>query len=164
MMNRILKNSFLMFAMAIMTIAFFQPLWAAGTSPKPKESKSSGPAAAAKEQDFYMQGMAAAKAEDYDKAYDYFMRAHGQDSENPDILNMLAYSQRKRGNLEEAFQYYESALKLRPRFPQAREYLGEAHIQAALEQIKILQSYGSEADHELEDLIKAFREAAQNLP
>ena len=162
--NRIFRNIFLLFATALLTVVFSQSLKAAGTSPKPTTSKSSAQGQEAKTQGFYKQGMAAAKAEDYDTAYDYFMRDYRQDAENPDILNMLAYSQRKRGNLDEAFKYYESALKLRPQFPQAREYLGEAHIQAALEQIKVLQSYGSEADHELEDLVEAFRAAAEKLP
>ena len=164
MVNRILGNSFLLFAAVLMTAVITQPGRAAGTSPKPATSKSSAQVTATKSQELYQKGMTAAKAEDYDKAYEYFKSAHKQDPDNPDILNMLAYSQRKRGNLDEAFKYYESALKLRPQFPQAREYLGEAHIQAALEQIKILQSYGSEADHELEDLVEAFREAAEKLP
>ena len=50
---------------------------------------------------------------------------------------MLAFSERKQGNLDEAFEYYAKALALRPKFPEAREYLAEAHIQAALKELKL---------------------------
>ena len=149
----------------VLIITFLSPLaFAAGTSPEKTSPKKNVQDTATKSQELYQKGMAAAEAENYDNAYDYFKRAHREDAGNPDILNMLAFSQRKRGNLDEAFEYYDKALKLRPRFPEAREYLGEAHIQAALEQIRILQTYGSDADHALEELVEAFRKAAKTLP
>jgi tetratricopeptide (TPR) repeat protein len=82
---------------------------------------------------------------------------------NAAVYNMLAYSQRKQGKLDAAFVNYQRALKLRPRFPEAREYLGEAHIQAALREMAILKSYGPEGKHALDDLIQAFKEAAASL-
>ncbi len=78
----------------------------------------------------------------------------------PDTLNLLAFSLRKQGKLNDAFAYYGRALRLRPKFPEAREYLGEAHLQAALQQIQILKSYGPAGQEALRQLSDAFREAA----
>lgn len=89
-----------------------------------------------------------------------FEKALELKGEDPDILNMLAFTLRKTGELERAFELYERALTARERFPQAREYLGEAHIQAALHQIRILRGYGAEGQEELEVLLDALRRAA----
>ena len=101
-------------------------VWSAGTSSKQRAPKKRVQDTATESERLYQKGMVASVAENYDQAYEYFNRAYQKDAGNPDILNMLAFSQRKRGNLEEAFDYYEKALKLRPRFPQAREYDGPA--------------------------------------
>ena len=82
---------------------------------------------------------------------------------DPDILNMLAYSQRKLGRTDEAIVNYHKALALRARFPEAREYLGEAYLQAALEQLRILKTYGADGEEGREELIEAFKEAAATL-
>jgi Flp pilus assembly protein TadD len=77
-----------------------------------------------------------------------------------DALNLLAYCQRKAGRLDDAFVNYRRALDLRPEFPAAREYLGEAHLAAALRELEILRGYGEPAREELEKLVAALREAA----
>ena len=77
---------------------------------------------------------------------------------------MLAFSQRKLGKFDDAFANYSKALKLRPRFPEAREYLGEAHIQAALREIETLKSYGVDGKEQLGDLVKALKDAAAAQP
>ena len=89
-----------------------------------------------------------------------FEKAHDMEDDDPDILNMLAFTMRKTRDLEEAFELYEEALEKRDRFPQAREYLGEAHIQAALFQIQTLQSYGEDGEEELAALLDALKRAA----
>jgi tetratricopeptide (TPR) repeat protein len=89
-----------------------------------------------------------------------FEKAYEMDDEDPEILNMLAFTMRKTGDLEGAFAFYEQALALRERFPQAREYLGEAHLQAALLQIQILAGYGAEGEAELAALLDALKRAA----
>ena len=68
------------------------------------------------------------------------------------------------GQVDEALGTYGEALKERPRFPQAREYLGEAYLQAALREMEILRSYGPLGAKELRDLEKAFLEAASQIP
>ena len=111
----------------------------------------------------YDQGMVASKSQDYQKALDLFQQALTEDPNNPDILNMLAHTQRLLGNTDEALANYKRALELRPKFPEAREYLGEAYMQAALQQLQTLKSYGGEADENVDDLTKAIKDAAGKL-
>ena len=111
----------------------------------------------------YDQGVRADKAGDDKAALQYFRQALAQDRKNPEIINMLAHSERKLGMLNEAILDYWKALRLRPRFPEAREYLGEAYIQAALAEIATLKSYGEDGEEQREDLIKAFKAAAAGL-
>jgi|TARA_A100001391_G_scaffold205092_1_gene203429 tetratricopeptide (TPR) repeat protein len=51
------------------------------------------------------------------------------DPKNADILNYLAYSQRKSGDLESASQNYERALMIDPEHKGALEYQGELFLQ-----------------------------------
>jgi len=110
--------------------------------------------------ELYQQGLKAAHDKDYSSALKSFVKANDKDANNPDILNMLAFTQRKSGMLRDAFMNYEHALLLRPKFPQAREYLGEAHIQAVLKELETLKSYGPEGQEEYDDLRAALKEAA----
>lgn len=119
-------------------------------------SRSRPPARAQK---FYEQGKASIRQKDFTGALGHFTQANRLKPNDADILNMLAYSHRKLGRLDEAFTYYRRALKLRPRFAEAREYLGEAHIQAAVRQIKTLQGYGKEGQQQAKELIEALKQA-----
>lgn len=98
----------------------------------------------------------------YRKAIKLLQKANRRDPGNPDTLNMLAFSERKLGNLEAAFSYYGRALELRPTFPEAREYLGEAHINAALRQLALLKSYGEEGRQAYANLLEALKRAGAN--
>lgn len=49
--------------------------------------------------------------------------------ENADVLNLLGFSHRKVGKLDEAFTYYHQALEINPRHRGAHEYLGELYLQ-----------------------------------
>lgn len=111
----------------------------------------------------YQQGLRWSEAGQLDKALAAFSQAAKQDRNNPNIHNMLAFTKRQLGDLEGVFASYEKALALKPRFPEAREYLGEAHIQALLQQIELLQSYGAEGEEALVDLIAALRGAAASF-
>jgi len=111
----------------------------------------------------YDQGVEASKNKDFQKALMLFRQALQADNNNPDILNMLAHTQLKLGMIDESLETYKKALQLRPKFAQAREYMGEAYIQAALREIKILKSYGSEGTENLEDLTGALKDAAASL-
>ena len=97
----------------------------------------------------YDQGIAASQANDFQKALPLFEQALRNDPNNPDILNMLAHSQRKIGLIDESLANYKKALELRPNFPEAHEYLGEAYIQAALREVETLKNYGNDGKEEL---------------
>jgi bacterioferritin len=108
---------------------------AASSPPSPK----GGPSGSAESQsgekswrDLYDQGIDLAKAEQYADARKIFEQLELQQPKNPEVLNMLAFTQRKTGDIDEALENYGKALKIKPKFPQAREYLGEAYLQAAL--------------------------------
>lgn len=111
----------------------------------------------------YDQGMNATRSHNYPLALKLFTEALKQDPKNPDVLNMLAHSQRLTGDIDGAILNYWKALELRPHFPEAREYMGEAYIQAAQKQMEILKSYKEEGKEQLEDLTNAFKTAAKDL-
>ena len=110
--------------------------------------------------DLFMSGMSASDRGDFELAVQLFGQANAKRPEDPDTLNMLAHSLRKLGKTDEAIATYQQALQLRPQFPEAREYLGEAYLQAAMEQLQILQSYGGEGEEGREELIEALKSAA----
>ncbi|MDD5108216.1 MAG: tetratricopeptide repeat protein [Candidatus Omnitrophica bacterium] len=146
--------------MIILFLAVAINTYAAGTSssswePKAQENK---PAVS-----LYDQGVQASKDNNFQKALDLFNQALQANPSNSDIFNMLAHVQLKLGMIDESLENYKKALELRPNFPEAREYLGEAYIQAALREIKTLQSYGGEAGENFENLTKAFKDAAAGL-
>jgi tetratricopeptide (TPR) repeat protein len=131
----------------------------AAGSPAPGSEKS------AKERPAeYDEGVELVEKGDFGKARRAFEQANRKSPRDADILNMLAYSQRKSGRLDRAIETYQQALKLRPRFPQAREYLAEAYLQAALRELDTLESYGSEADAERAQVIQTLQAAAADLP
>ena len=111
----------------------------------------------------YARGMELVEKGDYEEARKRFEKAHKKRKKDPEFLNMLAYTERKTGRMEKAFEHYEKALDLRPEFPEAREYLGEAHLQAALLQVEILRGYGSEGKSEYDELVAALKRAAETL-
>jgi tetratricopeptide (TPR) repeat protein len=127
------------------------------------ESPSAGSSASPAVAGDFERGKRAVEDKDYKAASGYFRTALKSQPDNPDVLNMLAFSERKQGNLEVAFNYYAKALTLRPHFPEAREYLAEAHLQAALKEFHTLQQYGAEGKEEAEELAQKFRAAVNDL-
>jgi len=144
-------------ATLMVTVAAGVITFAAGTEYHPP------PAPAPRAADWFAQGKAALKAKDFAKAEKCFTEADRVEQNNPETLNELAFSQRKQGKLDDAFANYAKALKLRPKFLEAREYLGEAHIQAAIREIETLKSYGADGKEELADLVKALKDAAASV-
>ena len=113
--------------------------------------------------ELYEKGQKALKDKKFQNALGLFKEAQQTDPTNPDVLNMLAYTQRKLGNLNDAFTNYRKALTLGPKFPEAREYLGEAHLQAIILEIETLRSYGEDGAEQLADLIQALKQTAANI-
>jgi tetratricopeptide (TPR) repeat protein len=105
----------------------------------------------------YQRGLELAKEQKFEEALARFEQANKKRKKDPEILNMLAFCQRKTGDLEAAFENYAKALEIRPKFPQAREYLAEAHLQAALAQLEILRGYGADGEKERAELVTAMR-------
>ena len=108
----------------------------------------------------YTKGVEYVEAGDFEAARRELERAARKAPRDPDVLNMLAYSQRKSGQLDRAIVTYKKALKVRPRFPQAREYLAEAYLQAALRELDTLEGYGDEGRAERDQVIRALEQAA----
>jgi tetratricopeptide (TPR) repeat protein len=125
----------------------------AAGSPQPADREAALPAE-------YERGLAHVQAGDFEAARKAFDAAQRKAPGNPDVLNMLAYSLRKSGQLDRAIATYHKALRQRPRFPQAREYLAEAYLQAALRELETLEGYGDEARSEREELVRSLESAA----
>jgi len=86
----------------------------------------------------------AIKDKNWDQAVALLTRALGRDDKNAEILNLLGYAERNRGNLDAAFKHYERALALDPKHRGAHEYLGEAYLMTgnlakAEEQLAVLK-------------------------
>ena len=95
---------------------------AAGTS-----SGSSDSASQADRRDLE-RGRQAIEAEDWERAASFLERAARSDTGNADVFNLLAYSYRHLGRLDDAFANYGRALALDPRHLGAHEYIGEAYL------------------------------------
>jgi len=151
-------------ALLVAAAGFAVRAYALGTGPSsnwPGEEKAAAPGAA---MSLYDQGVAADKAGDNKAALGFFQKALKKDKNNPEILNMLAHTERKLGLLAESMDDYWKALKIKPHFPEAREYMGETYIEAAVKEIKTLKSYGKEGDEGRRALTKALKDAAAELP
>ncbi|HMB70783.1 MAG TPA: tetratricopeptide repeat protein [bacterium] len=125
-----------------------------GASKSDPASESKGPDEA---DQLYERGLELAKEQKFEEALARFEQANKKRKKDAEILNMLAFCQRKTGDLDAAFENYGKALEIQPRFPQAREYLAEAHLQAALRELEILRGYGAEGEKETEELVTAIR-------
>lgn len=85
--------------------------------------------------------------------------------EDPRVLNYLGYSHRKIGETDKGIEYYQKALTIAPDFTQAREYLGEAYVQAKdldkakAELAEIEKLCGNKECEEYEDLDAAIKAA-----
>jgi len=112
----------------------------------------------------YYLGMKLVEQGRFPEARQAFEQARRLTPIHPDVLNMLAYSQRKTGALDLAIDNYKNALRQRPDFPQAREYLGEAYVQAALRELIALERAGPAAEREHAMLLRAMHDAIAALP
>ena len=84
-------------------------------------SSSSKPAA-------YNEAVALIKAENYLDAITKLKKAKKNAKDDADIQNLLGFSYRKSGNLNEAAKYYDKALDLDPKHKGALEYQGELFL------------------------------------
>lgn len=90
------------------------------------------------------------------------LRDLAQDTQQPDVYNLLGFTLRKTGDYSTALTYYNKALELKPDHKAAREYLGELYVETgdlakAREQLASLQKLCPSGCEELEDLQQAIQ-------
>ena len=147
-------------ALAIFLFAAGSAFAAGGGSSDDTNSYDDTPAGSA-----LKSGMDAVNDEDWPMAIQEFTIATQEDPDNADAFNMLAYSYRQSGDLDNAFANYDKALALDPDHKDALEYLGEAYLAAgdlakAEEQLAKLDDIcwlGCEAYDELEEAISIYK-------
>jgi tetratricopeptide (TPR) repeat protein len=151
------KKNVLLIVISFVVFAVFMTVASAvGSGGGSDNSGSTSISSSSSASALYDNGVQAGKGGDYQTALKYFEQANGIDKNNPDILNML-------GKIDEALATYAKALSLRHNFPEAREYLGEAYIQAALKQLDILNGYGNAGVDSRNFLIKAMKDALSGI-
>ncbi|HTC21552.1 MAG TPA: tetratricopeptide repeat protein [bacterium] len=163
-----MKRTMMILALLALSYAGSGKVSNASQSSGPPRIKNSDSVTAQATLSLYDQGVAAGNSGDYAKAIDLFQQALKADPDNPDILNMLAHAQRKSGPMDDvlmdaAMDNYWKALKIRPNFPEAREYLGEAYLQGLLKQAILLKGYGAGGKEQLKALIEAFDEVGKQI-
>ena len=76
----------------------------------------------------YSEAVALIKAENYLDAITKLKKAEQSAKDDADIQNLLGFSYRKSGNLDEAAKHYDKALSLDPKHKGALEYQGELFL------------------------------------
>ncbi|HKP25152.1 MAG TPA: tetratricopeptide repeat protein [Dongiaceae bacterium] len=92
----------------------------------------------------------------FDDALPKLRQLDQESPNNPDILNLIGFSLRKTGKMDEALGYYTRALALNPTHLGANEYLGELYLQTrqpdkAKERLAVLRQACGDCE-EFEDL------------
>ena len=112
----------------------------------------------------YKQASAKADATDYRGAMTILDKIIAKDPRNPDALNLMGFCERKLGNTDEALEYYEKALAIKPNHVGANEYLGELYLELknlpkAEERLKVLAKAcnGCEEQQELKEKIEKYK-------
>jgi Flp pilus assembly protein TadD len=108
----------------------------------------------------YKAGKKAIDAKNWKSAVDSFSRAT-RTFNDPDVYNLLAYSQRQSGDLDSAFKNYNTALRLDPNHRGAHEYIGEAYLMKsdlanAEKHLQALDRLCHKTCDEYQDLAKAI--------
>ena len=95
----------------------------------------------------------------YSKAYDKLIKAYEKDKKNPDILNYLGFTLRKKGDYKNAEIYYLKGLELDAGHLGINEYLGDLYLQTnridlAKKRLQVLNGCNCEEYEELKELIE----------
>ena len=123
-------------------------------------SSSSSSSSSNKTDKLFQEAKSHVDQDEFAKALPLLEKAHRRNRKDAKILNLLAYTQRNLGEIDLAIENYHLALKIDPNFAEAREYLGEAYLQAALRELETLKSYGSRAEEEYNELKEAIEEVS----
>jgi Flp pilus assembly protein TadD len=111
----------------------------------------------------FASGKKAIEGKDWATALKALSSAALRDTRNADIQNYLGYAYRNAGQMPQAFEHYERALKLNPRHRGAHEYVGEAwllvgNLLKAEEHVAALRTICLTPCEQLEDLEKKVQE------
>ena len=117
-----MNNTRVSWLLAACLVGLSAPAWpdGGGGPDSPAESKDPD----------YQAGAAAIKAKSWDRAIERLTVAITREPRNADAWNFLGYAYRHMGDLDNSFKNYERALEINPKHRGAREYLGEAYLQA----------------------------------
>lgn len=100
----------------------------------------------------------------FDQAIGELKKALEESPDDPDIVNLIAYSHRQLEQFETALNYYMIALQLDPEHRGANEYLGELYLRLgqlgkAQERLQVLDDacfFGCDEYDMLEEAIEAY--------
>ncbi len=67
--------------------------------------------------------------EEYEQSIARLEEALREDPDDADLLNLMAFSNRKLGKFDLALGFYQKALEIEPKHRGANEYLGELYLQ-----------------------------------
>ncbi len=120
----------------------------------------------------YAAGKRAIDGKSWEAAIRSLTPAAARHPDNADIQNFLGYANRKLGNFDLAFKYYNRALELNPKHRGAHEYIGVAYLQtgnlakaeehlAALDKICFLRC---EEYNDLKRAVASYKEHNGKLP
>jgi predicted Zn-dependent protease len=112
----------------------------------------------------YQDAQSAIAHADYRSAAELLQKVLSRQPENPDVLNLMGFSERKLGESSTALQYYKKALDLQPNHIGANEYLGELYLelkqpQMAEQRLAVLQQVCGNCEEytELKEKIEQFK-------
>lgn len=105
------------------------------------------------------------EAEQFEQAIEKLAEALEKKPDNADLLNLMAFSNRKLGRFDTAMDYYQKALAIEPDHRGANEYLGELYLQLgqldkAEERLEVLDKecfFGCREFDKLEQAIEEYR-------
>ncbi len=141
---------------AVLSLGLASAAMAAGsTSSSTKPAKSSD----------FEQGVAAVKAENYERALVLLQKVVAVETQNADAWNFIGFSHRKLKHFDRALPAYNKALAIDPKHRGANEYLGELYLQIGdlakaeerLEKLDAICFFGCEEYKDLKAAIEAYK-------
>lgn len=104
-------------------------------------------------------------AGDYSTALPQLQALDTKMPNNPDVLNLIGFSLRKTGHADQALDFYNRALALKPDHLGANEYLGELYLELkqpakAKERLEVLRQACNGACEEFTELQEKIDRAA----
>ena len=141
---------------AVLSLGLASAAMAAGsTSSSTKPAKTSD----------FEDGVAAVKAENYERAIDLLQKVVAVEPKNADAWNFIGFSHRKLDDLDRALPAYNKALAIDPKHRGANEYLGELYLRVGdlvkaeerLAKLDDICLFGCEEYTDLKAAIEAYK-------